>query len=40
MTEDHKPLRSFFAAVMAELKKRLTPAEYTALLKECQDVVA
>lgn len=35
MTEDSNPLLAFFRAVLDEMKKRLTPAEFADLLKEC-----
>ena len=38
MTEDSNPLTVFFQVVLEELRKRLTPAEYQDLLKDCQEV--
>ena len=35
MVESSRPLAVFFCAVLDELRKRLTPAEYAGLLKEC-----
>lgn len=37
MTESINPLVSFFRFALEELKKRLTPAEFKALLKECDE---
>lgn len=36
MVGSSRPLAVFFRAVMDELKKRLVPAEYAELLKECE----
>ena len=38
MTEAVNPLASFFSVVMAELRRRLTPAEYQDLLEECREM--
>jgi Ca2+-binding EF-hand superfamily protein len=35
MTEAVNPLASFFRVVLDELRRRLTPAEFEDLLKEC-----
>jgi len=35
MTEDSDPLFAFFRVVLDELKKKLSPAEFAGLLKEC-----
>ena len=35
MTEASNSLLAFFRVVLDELKKRLTPTEFTELLKEC-----
>lgn len=37
MTEDSNPLAAFFRAVLDELRKRLTSAEFAELLKEVED---
>ena len=34
-TEDSNPLAAFFRAVLEELRKRLTSAEFAELLSEC-----
>lgn len=38
MGEPSRPLVGFFKTILEEMKKRLSPAEFEALLKECQEV--
>ena len=35
MSERTNPLAAFFRAVLDELRRRLTPAEFQGLLEEC-----
>jgi hypothetical protein len=37
MTDDSSPLATFFHVVLDELRKRLTPTEFSELLKEVED---